>query len=445
MDNGYVCGNHTIEREVVRNTETPRTLRYIKHEKIIFPYTYNENELVHYDDGEFERLYPGATAYLNEFRDDLDKRQSDNNAKWYEYGRSQALSGLNRQKLLISTVVTNDVDVYELEQECIPYAGMYIVQKDWKQYGVQISRTALANWIIYCSKNYFQPMYDYFHRELLKRSFAMADETRVQVLKEEGRGAQTQSFMWLFRSGEDGLAEIILYGYSPTRSGSHAKEFLEGYSGYLETDGYQGYNSLPGIRRCSCWAHIRRYFIDAVPKGKQYDYSQPAVQGVQYCNRLFAMEDSINKKYPGNYEKRKQLRLEKEKPVLEAFWSWLDQQKPVRNTRLDKAVNYVLNRRDIAETYLEDGRCSFTNNLSENAIRPFAVGRKNWLFSSSVDGANASAVVYTMVEMAKAHGLNIYGYLKFLLENRPSKNMTDEQLAELAPWSEKLQSIKNRM
>ena len=322
---------------------------------------------------------------------------------------------------------------------------LYRQEKDWKQYGVQISRTTLANWIIYCSKNYFQPMYDYFHRELLKRSFVMADETRVQVLKEEGRRAQTQSFMWLFRSGEDGLAEIILYGYSPTRSGSHAKEFLEGYSGYLETDGYQGYNSLSGIRRCSCWTHIRRYFIDAVPKGKQYDYSQPAVQGVQYCNRLFAMEDSINKKYPGNYEKRKQLRLEKEKPVLEAFWSWLDQQKPVRNTRLDKAVNYVLNRRDIAETYLEDGRCSFTNNLSENAIRPFAVGRKNWLFSSSVDGANASAVVYTMVEMAKAHGMNIYGYLKFLLENRPGKNMTDEQLAELAPWSEKLQSIKNRM
>ena len=322
---------------------------------------------------------------------------------------------------------------------------LYRQEKDWKQYGVQISRTTLANWIIYCSKNYFQPMYDYFHRELLKRSFVMADETRVQVLKEEGRRAQTQSFMWLFRSGEDGLAEIILYGYSPTRSGSHAKEFLEGYSGYLETDGYQSYNSLSEIRRCSCWAHIRRYFIDAVPKGKQYDYSQPAVQGVQYCNRLFAMEDSINKKYPGNYEKRKQLRLEKEKPVLEAFWSWLDQQKPVRNTRLDKAVNYVLNRRDIAETYLEDGRCSFTNNLSENAIRPFAVGRKNWLFSSSVNGANASAVVYTMVEMAKAHGMNIYGYLKFLLENRPGKNMTDEQLAELAPWSEKLQSIKNRM
>ena len=153
----------------------------------------------------------------------------------------------------------------------------------------------------------------------------------------------------------------------------------------------------------------------------------------------------LTKKYPGDHEKRKQLRLEKEKPVLEAFWSWLDQQKPVRNTRMDKAVNYVRNRRDTAETYLEDGRCSFTNNLSENAIRPFAVGRKNWLFSNSVDGANASAVVCTMVEMAKAHSLNIYGYLKFLLEHRPSKDMNDEQLAELAPWSEKLQSIKSRM
>lgn len=169
------------------------------------------------------------------------------------------------------------------------------------------------------------------------------------------------------------------------------------------------------------------------------------MQGVQYCNRLFAIEDSINKKYPGDYEKRKQLRLEKEKPVLEAFWTWLEQQKPVRNTRMDKAVNYVLNRRETAETYLEDGHCSFTNNLSENAIRPFAVGRKNWLFSDSIEGVNASAVVYTMVEMAKAHNLNIYGYLKFLLDHRPTKEMTDEQLAELAPWSEKLQSIKNRM
>jgi len=332
--------------------------------------------------------------------------------------------------------------MYQKYANSIP---LYRQEKDWAQYGAMITRTTLANWIIYCSKKYFQPVYDYFHRELLKRSFAMADETRVQVLKEPDRRPQTQSFMWVFRSGEDGLPTILLFGYSPTRNGDNAAEFLDGFQGYLETDGYQGYNKVPGIKRCSCWAHIRRYFIDAVPKGKQFDYSQPAVQGVQYCDQLFRIEDRISKQYPGDHEKRKQLRLEKEKPVLEAFWSWLDEQAPVRNTRMAKAVTYVQNRRKTAETYLEDGRCSFTNSLSENSIRPFAVGRKNWLFSDSVQGAKASAMVYTMVEMARAHDLNIYDYLKYILDQRPDQSWTDEQLADLAPWSEKLQHLKNRM
>lgn len=312
---------------------------------------------------------------------------------------------------------------------------LYRQEKDWKQYGAELSRTTLANWIIHCSKNYFRPLYDYFHRELLKRSFAMADETRIQVLNEPDRRAETQSFMWLFRSGEDGLPPIILYQYTETRNGDHASDFLNGFVGYLATDGYQGYNKVPGIKRCSCWAHIRRYFIDAIPKGKQYDYSQPAVQGVQYCDRLFRIEDYINSKYPDDYEKRKQLRLEKEKPILEAFWSWLESLRPVVNSRMYKAVNYVKNRKATAETYLEDGRCSFTNNLSENAIRPFTVGRKNWLFSKSQAGAEASAIVYSIVEMAKAYDLNIYGYLKFVLAHRPDESWTDEQLATIAPWS----------
>ena len=282
----------------------------------------------------------------------------------------------NAPKALIGKGPASSTSVaWTMYQKFANSMPLYRQEKDWKQYGARISRATLANWIIYCSQKYFQPLYDYFHRELLKRSFAMADETRVQVLKEPDRRPQTQSFMWVFRSGEDGLPTIILYGYTPTRNGDNAAGFLAGYSGYLMTDGFQGYNKVPNVRRCSCWAHIRRYFIDAVPKGKQFDYSQPAVQGVQYCDRLFRIEDSINKKYPGNYEKRKELRLEKEKPVLEAFWSWLDQQKPVRNTRMDKAVTYVQNRRQTAETYLEDGRCSFTNNASENSIRPFTVGR----------------------------------------------------------------------
>ena len=146
VENGYVCGNHIVEKAVVRSTETPRTLRYGKHEKIIFPYAYDENRLVRFADGEFERLYPEAAAYLNEFRDELDKRQSNNGAKWYEYGRSQALNDLNNTKLLLSTVVTNDVDVCELEQECIPYAGMYIVPKaDNKTYKLEDAKEILES------------------------------------------------------------------------------------------------------------------------------------------------------------------------------------------------------------------------------------------------------------------------------------------------------------
>lgn len=354
--------------------------------------------------------------------------------------KSQAPAALIGRSFASSSTVA--WTIYQKFANAIP---LYRQEKDWLQYGAAISRTTLASWIIYCAEHFFQPLYDYFHRELLKRSFAMADETRIQVLHEPGREPQTQSFMWVFRNGEDGLPKIILFNYSPTRNGDNAAEFLKGFQGYLETDGYQGYNKVPGIKRCSCWAHIRRYFVDAIPKGKQLDFKQPAVQGMRYCDQLFQLEELIGKRSAGDYEKRRLLRLEKEKPVLEAFWSWLDEQHPVRNSRMDKAVTYVQNRRDSAETYLEDGRCSFSNNLSENAIRPFTVGRKNWLFSSTVDGAKASAVTYTMVEMAKAHDLNIYEYLKYVLDQRPENTWTDEQLSELAPWSEKLQHLKNRM
>lgn len=315
-------------------------------------------------------------------------------------------------------------------------------EKEWEQYGVKLNRSTMSSWILYCAQNYFKPVFDYFHRELLKREFLMADETRVQVLDEPGRRPETDSFMWVYRTGEDGGDPIILYEYTATRAGDHAAEFLKGFQGYLETDGYQGYNKVPEIKRCSCWAHIRRYFVDAIPNGKQYDMKQPSVQGVSYCDRLSREERSINEKCGGDYEKRKEMRLKKEKPILAAFFAWLETLNPQKGSRLEKAVNYALNRKEAAVRYLEDGRCSFTNNLSENAIRPFAIGRKNWLFAQSVNGAESSALVYTMVEMAKTYSLNVMGYLSFLLESRPSVEWTDEQFAEIAPWGEKAKEFK---
>ena len=341
---------------------------------------------------------------------------------------------LDKKPLMKHSLASESSVAWTIYQKYGNALPLYRQEKDWEQYGIELSRTTLANWIIYCSKHYFDPLYQFFHRKLLERNFLMADETPVQVLNEPGRRAESKSYMWVYRTGEDGLPPIIMYGYSETRAGENAKNFLKGFEGYLECDGYQGYNKVPGITRCCCWAHVRRYLIDAIPKGKQYDYTNPAVQGVQYCNKLFEIEDSINRKKV-SYEERHKLRLQKEQPVLEAFFEWLDSQNPVRNSRLDKAVNYINHRREFLTSYLEDGRCSFSNNASENAIRPFTVGRKNWLFSDSPAGATASATVYSIVEMAKAHELNIYEYIKYILSQRPSKDWTDEQLETIAPWS----------
>ena len=323
--------------------------------------------------------------------------------------------------------------MYQKYVNCVP---LYRQEADLKtQLGVEIGRSTMANWIISNAMDFFTPMFDFFHRMLLKRAFLMADETPVQVLKEPGRRAETKSYMWIFRSGEDAGPPIVLYHYSETRAGDTAVNFLKDFDGYLMCDGYSGYNKVTKAKRTSCWAHVRRYLIDAIPKGKQLDYTQPAVQGLKYVQELFALEDEIHAKYK-EPDDIKNARLKKELPYLEGFWSWLDRQTPVRNSRLDKAVIYIRNRKPFLTAYLEDGHCSFSNNASERSVKPFVMGRKNWLFSDTPNGANASALVYSMVETAKANGVNPYHYLSFLLEKFPSSLMTDEELEALAPWNE---------
>lgn len=329
--------------------------------------------------------------------------------------------------------------MYEKYADALP---LYRQEKGFELLGVSISRTTMAGWIITCAQDYLQPVYDYFHRQLLERHFLMADETPIQVLKEPDRRPQSKSYVWLMRSGEDRLPPIILYHYTETRAGGNAASFLEGIDDgtYVMVDGYSGYNKLKKIRRCCCYAHIRRYLIEAIPNGHDKDYSHPAVQVVLYCNKLFEYERDYKAKglsYTQIYKRR----LKDEKPVVEGFIRWLDAQRPEKGSRMDRAVTYIRNRKDTMMTYLEDGRCSLSNNPSENSIRPVTLGRKNWLFSDSQAGANASMVVYSMVEMAKVHGLHPYSYLKYLMDSRPSIDTRDAELANLAPWSEKARIV----
>ena len=340
------------------------------------------------------------------------------------------------EALIPHSMATEPLVAHVMYQKYANAVTLYRQERDWAQYGALLSRSRLARWINICSDEYFVPIYEYLHKLLLRRRFLMADETRIQVLKEPGREPETDSYMWLFRSGEDGLPPIILYGYTETRARYNAEAFLKGFTGYLTTDGYQGYNNLPGITRICCWAHVRRYFNDAVPQRKKLDYADPAVQGVIYCDKLFAIERHC-REHGFSYEQRYAYRLKHSKPILDAFWKWLDKLVGYdKESRLGKAITYALNRKPYLETFLEDGHCSLSNNDSENAIRPFCVGRRNWLFSDSQAGAHASAKVYTMVEMAKAHHLNVEDYLGFLLSARPNADMSDEELEQLMPWSE---------
>lgn len=339
--------------------------------------------------------------------------------------------------LIPGSYVSSSLAAHVMYYKYVMSVPLYRQEKDFKHLGVNLSRTSMAHWIIHCSENYFQPMYDYMHRQLLKRRYLMADETPLQVLKEKERRPQSKSYVWLVRTGEDGEIPIILYSYTPTRAGKNAAEFLKdaepGY--FLMTDGYQGYNKVPEANRCCCWAHIRRYWLRAIPKGHEKDYTNPAVQGLLYCNKLFEYERSYREK--GLSLKRiYNRRLKDEKPVIEAFLSWLDGLHPKTGDNIIRAITYTNNCRPYMMNYLKDGACSLSNNLSENSIRPLVVGRKNWLFSDTPAGAKASMNVYSMIETAKENELDPLKYLTFLLENRPNANMSEDELAKLAPWSE---------
>lgn len=169
---------------------------------------------------------------------------------------------------------------------------------------------------------------------------------------------------------------------------------------YLMADGYQGYSKVRESNRCCCWAHIRRYLLESIPKGMDKDYTNPSVQGFLYCEKLFAYERSYREKGLSHRQIYTR-RLKDEKPVIEGFLAWLKQVDPGSNGKLKKAVTYIRNREEFLMTYLEDGRCSFSNNLSENSIRPVTVGRKNWLFSDTPEGAQANTLYLTLLRWPK--------------------------------------------
>ena len=313
------------------------------------------------------------------------------------------------------------------------YSPLYRLEQEFNCQGLKLSRQTMVNWLLNISEKWLRSVYDVLHEQLCREPVLHADETTLQVLKEPGRSSTSKSYMWLYRTSGCAKQAIVLYEYQPTRKAEHAEAFLKGFSGWLHADGYQGYHKLPGnIRVVGCWAHARRKFDEALgtlPQEKRKD--SPAAMGECYCSQLFKLEQALAELTP---EERYEKRLEQEKPVLDALLSWANemQTKTAPKSALGKAIHYLQEQWPYLTRHLEDGRLELSNNRAERSIKPFVMGRKNWLFANTPGGAQASSVIYSLIETAKENGLDPYQYLLWILRNAPVLSQAD------AAWAEQL-------
>ena len=321
---------------------------------------------------------------------------------------------------------------------------LYRQEQEWKAIGIALPRATLANWVIRAAQDWIVPLVERMHQLLLLQPIIHADETPVQVLGEKGRKNKTKSYMWVFTSGEyeQDSRQIRIYKYQPGRSGSFAGEFLKEYKGTLQTDGYTGYEQASCSAHALCWAHARRYFVDAVPQGLKQEEKKASISGqaIKRIDELFAVDKTLADKTP---EERQQKRLRLEKDKLEAFFVWLEEVQPgaLPKSALGKAINYALNHKEGLSVYLNDSNAALSNNICERAIRNFTIGRKNWLFSASPKGADASAAIYSVIETCKANDIDPFKYLVYLFERMPNMNFKihPEELDTLLPWNEEIQ------
>lgn len=317
---------------------------------------------------------------------------------------------------------------YLATQKFVMGSPLYRQEQEWNRKGLLLSRQTMSSWLLRCAEDWLKPVYDVLHEQLVKRDLLHADETELQVLHEPGKKPQSKSYMWLYRTSGDTKYPIVLYEYQPGRAGDYPKNFLKGFHGYLQTDGYSGYNSLENVTHVGCLAHARRKFEEAMtaqPKGKR---SPTAEQGVAYCSRLFELEKEYTRKEL-SFEERKQQRLERSKPILDAMLAWLNTRNAAPKSKLGVALTYLKNQWEPLNSFLLDGRIEISNNRAERSIKPFVMSRKNFLFANTPLGAQSSAVIFSLIETAKENGLDPYRYLTFVLKEAPKHKAQDSDWA----------------
>jgi transposase len=312
---------------------------------------------------------------------------------------------------------------------------LYRQSEIWDRLGVHLPRSTLSTWILKMG-DLLQPMLPLLQHHVTQSGYVNADETTTQVLKEPGRVPTSTSYMWVYMTGAS-VQPAIVYEYQPTRHGDHAKTFLNGFKGTLQTDGYSGCHAVTGsegVMSAGCWAHARRKFHDVWVVLKK---DGAASKALEIIGKLYDIERHMrDQTFTANQIKA--YRQEMSKSILDAFHSWLISIKPKASPKspLAKAITYTLNQWEPLTQYLENGDIAIDNNSAERQIRPFTIGRKNWLFMGSVEGEKAASVIYSLIETAKANGLNPEEYVSYVLKNIPV--IAPDMIHTLLPWNVEL-------
>ena len=344
--------------------------------------------------------------------------------------------------LLHGSLVSPSLGAAIINGKYVNAVPLYRLEQEFQRYGLQITRQNMANWCIRLAEEYLSILYDHLHKELYFYHVIQADETPVLV-NHDGRGAGSKSWMWVYRSGhlyQD--RQIVLYEYQQTRNASHPREFLKGYDGICVTAGYQVYHTLEKeleeLTIAGCWVHCRRRFDEAlklIPKSCQKESN--AFLLMKQIQAIYREEGKLNDLSSDERLKQRQAVI---KPLVDAFFAYLKTINVSKKDKFGDAVGYALNQEKYLRVFLTDGDVPIDNNASERAIRGFCIGKKNWRMIDTINGAKSSAIIYSIVETAKANNLKPYDYVQYLLEEIP-KHMNDKDcsfLEDLLPWSEKL-------
>lgn len=332
------------------------------------------------------------------------------------------------EQMIPKSMATPGLLAHILTAKFVDALPFYRQEKQFNRLGVELPRATMCSWAMKVAQG-CELLMHFMREQVLESPVIGIDETTVQVLKEPKK---SKCYMWVFKGGTPDHP-VIMFQYHPSRSGDVASKFLNGYQGIVQTDGYVGYDFLdndPDIIHVACWVHARRKFVDVAKAAGMKKGQLPtgkAGKALKYIRKLYKIENEA-RELDLTPEQLYQKRQEEAVPILDEFKKWLDAivDKVPPKSLLGKAINYTLSQWQRLFNYTKSGLVDPDNNAVENAIRPFVVGRKNWLFSCTPEGAHASACIYTLVETAKANGLEPYWYLKYLFEKLPEAMTADE-------------------